>query len=53
MPSPNNSTTDIKEPMTEVRSVDERRPEALRGMSDDEIAAIEKKLVRKADLVIL
>ncbi|WOO85797.1 putative transporter [Vanrija pseudolonga] len=53
MPSPTNSTTDIKEPTTDVLSVDERRPEALRGMSDADIAAIEKKIVRKADLVIL
>jgi hypothetical protein len=28
-------------------------PEELRGLSEEELKAIEKKLVRKADLVIL
>ncbi|KAL1599527.1 hypothetical protein SLS60_007330 [Paraconiothyrium brasiliense] len=32
---------------------DDRRPESLRGMSQEEIAALNKKLVRKIDFIIL
>jgi hypothetical protein len=32
---------------------DNMMPESLRGFSDDELKIMEKKLVRKADLVIM
>ena len=32
---------------------DDRRPDSLRGMSQEEVAALNKKLVRKIDFIIL
>lgn len=44
---------DKEESSIAIREVNGSMPEELRGLSEEELKAIEKKLVRKADLVIL